>query len=183
MRPPGSFAPTEIRPGVVVPIRPCHSKLVGVLRMDTAHRLVAVEPITAGTQLFRIDGDKTHQPSRYSVQIAEGQHLDLAGNYGSEEIFDRYFWRFLNHSCEPNTLIRDQMVIATHDIARWADVTFDYNTTEFDIAEPFACHCASTNCLKIVKGFKHLTSAQRERLRPLLAPHLARLLDRRAERV
>lgn len=83
----------------------------------------------------------------------------------------------MNHSCDPNTLIRGQDVIASHDIEPWADVTFNYNTTEFDMAEPYNCHCSSPDCLESIKGFKYLTAAGRGRLRPSPAPHLNRLLS------
>lgn len=177
------FVPTEIRPGVIASIRPCQSSLVGVLRAAGGHRLVAVRPIAAHTTLCRIDGIRTHHPTRFSLQIDEHQHIDLDHSLSSEEIFEHHFWRFLNHSCEPNTVIRNQTVIATHDIASGADVTFDYNTTEYEIAEPFACHCQSEHCLKFIRGFRHLTEAQREHLRHALMPYLARQLDRRVEQV
>lgn len=176
-----TFRPTQISPGVVVPIHSCRSEWVGVLQADKAYRLVAAQPIVAGTRLFHIEGERTNQPTRYSVQIGENLHIDLGNSYGAAEIFDRYFWRFMNHSCDPNTLIRDGAVIAIRDIPRWADVTFNYNTTEFDIAEPFECHCGSQDCRKAIKGFLHLPPTERERLRPLLAPHLIALIDRSAE--
>lgn len=170
------FELIEISPGVVCPVRGCRSDFVGVVRADRAYRLVAVRPVAAGARLFQIEGEKTDQPTRYSVQIGENLHVDLGAGHSGEEILDRYFWRFMNHSCEPNTLLRSQEVIASHDIEPWADVTFNYNTTEYEMAEAFACHCGTPRCLGTIRGFKHLTSAERERLRPLLAPHLIRLL-------
>ena len=150
--------------------------MVGVLRSNGAYRLIAVQKIAAGTHLFRIEGEKTHRPTRYSVQIDEELHIDLGSGYSEEEIFDRYYWRFTDHSCEPNTLIHSQEVIASQDIEPWADVTFNYNTTEYDMAEPFECKCGSLQCSGMIKGFRHLTSEQRERLQPLLAPYLSRML-------
>lgn len=174
-----AFKPTEVSSGVVVPIRRCASEWVGILRSSAGCRLVAVRPVAAGTRLFRIDGERTEHPNRHSLQIGENLHIDAGDAHGAEEIFDRYFWRFLNHSCEPNTVIRDLEVIALRHIPPWADVTFDYNTTEYDMAESFECHCGSPACQGAIKGFRHLAEAQRERLRPMLAPYLLELLDRR----
>ena len=168
--------PVETRSKASSPIYPCHSGFVGVVRADAAYRLVAVRRISAGTRLFRIEGEQTRHPTRYSVQIGENQHIDLNGSHSPEEILDRYYWRFMNHSCEPNTGICRQEVIASHDIEPWADVTFNYNTTENEMAEPFACHCGSPHCFGAIRGFKHLTEDARQRLRPFLAPHLASLL-------
>jgi hypothetical protein len=131
--------------------------------------------------LFRIEGEKTHRSTRCSVQIGENLHIALGSGHSGQEILDRCYWRFMNHSCDPNTLIRCQEVIASQDIEPWADVTFNYNTTEYDMAEPFGCHCGSPDCLGTIKGFKHLTAEERERLRESLSPHLRRLLRPCAE--
>ncbi|MSU47746.1 MAG: SET domain-containing protein-lysine N-methyltransferase [Opitutus sp.] len=168
------FAHADHGHDLAVPVRRCRSEWVGVARSDGASRLVSIARIAAGTRLFRIEGEQTQRPTRYSVQIDEDLHIDVGDGHSNEEILDRYYWRFLNHSCVPNTRICGREVIASHEIEPWADVTFNYNTTEYDMAEPFACHCGNPLCLGTIKGFKHLTPEERERLRPLLAPHLSR---------
>ena len=120
-----------------------------------------------------MEGKLTAQPSRYSVQVGDHLHLAPGEKPSAEEPLDRYFWRFMNHSCHPNTVIREREVFACRDIQPGDAVTFDYNTTEWEMAEPFRCRCGSASCLKEIRGFKHLTAAQRDRL-PLVAPHLLR---------
>lgn len=151
------------------------SEMVGVIRADREYRLVAICPIRAGERLFTIEGEQTTTATRYSLQIGENLHIDLCGVRCTEEILDRYFWRFMNHSCEPNSLIRDRDVIALRDIQPWEAVTFDYNTTEWEMAEPFDCRCGSANCLGTIRGLKYLTLIERERLGQV-APHLSRQL-------
>ena len=148
------------------------SDSVGVVRAAREYRLVATRLISAGERLFRIEGEQTTKPTRYSVQIGENLHIDLGGGHSSEEILDRYFWRFMNHSCEPNALIHDREVIARRDIEPWEAVTFNYNTTEWEMAEPFACGCGSGNCLGTIQGLKYLTKEQRGLL-GRVAPHLS----------
>lgn len=145
---------------------------VGVVRATSEYRLVAIRPFVAGDRLFRMEGELTSSPSRYSVQIGENQHVDLGTGHALEEILDRYFWRFMNHSCEPNTVVRGREVLACRDIDVWEDVTFNYNTTEYDMAEPFQCRCESPICRGRIQGFKHLSEADRHCLEPLLPPHL-----------
>ena len=147
----------------------------GVLRAAGEYRLVAIRPILAGERLFRMEGDRTPRPSRYSVQIGEELHVDLGPGYTIEEILDRYFWRFMNHGCDPNLLITVEEVVALRDIEPGVALTFNYNTTEWNMAEPFRCHCGSPQCLGTIRGFKHLTAAQRERLHPHATPHLLQL--------
>jgi hypothetical protein len=175
------FEPAEIGPPAESAVSRCQSEFVGVVRADGAYRLVAVRPVAAGACLFRIEGEKTHQPTRYSIQIGRDLHIDLAVKRSSDEIFDRYYWRFMNHSCDPNTLVRGEEVIACRDIEPWTEVTFNYNTTEYDMAEPFDCRCRSPRCGGTIRGFKHLTPKERERLGPTLAPHLVCLLRPGAE--
>jgi hypothetical protein len=69
-------------------------------------------------------------------------------------------------------------VISLKPVSFGQDITFNYNTTEFDMAEPFACRCGSAGCTGQVQGFRHLPDEERERLRPWLADHLLALGSR-----
>ncbi len=163
------LATTPVRNGC---LHPSAVAGLGVVRTGGEYCLVATGPIPTGQQLFRIEGDLTQQPSRYSVQIGHQLHIDLRSDHTMEEILDRYFWRFMNHSCEASALIRERDVIAARDIKPWEAVTFNYNTTEWEMAEPFRCGCGSRHCLGQIQGFRFLTAAQRAQLGPV-APHLA----------
>lgn len=150
---------------------------LGVLRHGGEFSLLVTRPIPAERLLFTILGDVTPMPSRYSVQVAEGVHVDLRGERRPDELLDRYYWRFMNHSCEPNVVIRGRDVFALRAIEPWEQVTFDYNTTELELAEAFDCRCGSRRCLGRVRGFRFLDHSSRERLRPFLARHLLAHLD------
>jgi len=162
----------KVRPTDIGLLHRCCRDVVGVLEAAGEYRLVTVQPIAAGDLLFRIEGEETRVPTRYSVQVGKGTHIDSGSDCGMDEVLDRYFWRFMNHHCEPATMIRGRDVIALRDLAPMEDVTFNYNTTEEDMAEPFACRCGSVRCEGTIRGARHLTAADRERLRPLMAPHV-----------
>ena len=138
-----------------------------MIRARGEYRLVATVPIGAHRRLFRIDGDKTPHPTRHSLQIGKDLHLSLNAGRSTDEILDRFYWRFMNHHCDPNTMIRRQSVIALRPIAPWEDVTFNYNTTEFDMAEPFECRCGSPHCAGTIRGARHMRPEERARLRPV----------------
>lgn len=146
--------------------------LVGVLVEQSERRLIAVQSITAGTILFRIEGFESRTPSKYSVQIGRDRHLDQRGARDATDRVRRFYWRYMNHACEPTTRIVDCEVIALRDIAYGDSVTFDYNTTEDDLAEPFRCHCGARGCVGVVRGARHLTPEQRERVAHLLPDYL-----------
>ncbi|MHB1310989.1 MAG: SET domain-containing protein-lysine N-methyltransferase [Gemmatimonadaceae bacterium] len=150
----------------------CHSDAVGVLVTHDERRLVTVRDIGAGDRLFFIEGRETPTPTRFSVQIGRGLHLDQEEARNADERVARYFWRYMNHHCEPSTEIRDRYVIARRDLAAGEDVTFDYNTTEYDLAEPFTCHCGSARCVGVVRGARHLTAEQRALVERILPDYL-----------
>lgn len=116
---------------------------------------MAVRAIAAGTRLFRIEGRVVALPTRHSLQVAPGVHLDQGDARDEHDLVARFFWRYMDHHCEPSTAIRDREAIALRDIVPGEAITFDYNTTEDDMAEPFACHCGSARCVGLVRGARH----------------------------
>ena len=150
----------------------CGSDLVGVFVAHDHRRLVAIRPVAVGKRLFVITGRETPVPTRYSLQVGASLHLNQDCARDEFDLVKRYFWRYLDHSCDPTTVIRDRKVVAIRDIAEGEGVTFDYNTTEYDMAEPFQCHCGSAHCVGMVRGARHLTGAQRSRLARWLPDYL-----------
>jgi hypothetical protein len=135
--------------------------------------VLALRDLAEGEVVFEILGPTVATPSRYSVQIGEDLHVDV----GSAGRLEHFPWRFLNHGCEPNVVVRGRAVVALRAVAKFEELVFDYNTTELDLASPFVCGCGSDRCYGLVRGFRHLERAARERLRGMLAPHLLRRLD------
>jgi hypothetical protein len=99
-------------------------------------------------------------------------HIDVNETLSMEELMDRFPWRFLNHSCDGNTRIQGNCLIALRPICPGEEVTFNYNTTEYEMASPFTCHCGSPFCIGEIRGYKFLARSERERLQPLLSLHL-----------
>ena len=62
---------------------------------------------------------------------------------------------YLNHSCDPNLWLLDELtIVARRDIACGEELTFDYSTWEIDQNWhlPGRCNCGSGTCRKIVTG-------------------------------
>jgi SET domain-containing protein len=156
----------------IATVRTRETTPVAVVRANSEYRLVLIDHVCAGTWLFTIDGEFRSAPTRYSVQVGRNLHIDLPAGYGSEEVLDRFYWRFTNHSCEPNAVVRGRDMLALACIEPWQQITFNYNTTEYDMAEPFDCRCGSSHCAGRIRGFRWLSPGARERIRPWLADHL-----------
>jgi hypothetical protein len=166
---PGSSDEPHLPGAILVTDNP----LVGVLVEQSERRLIAVQHVAQGTSLFRIEGFETPTPSKYSVQVGRDRHLDQRGARDATDRVRRFYWRYMNHACEPTTRIVDCEVVALRDIVPGDSITFDYNTTEAELAEPFPCHCRASACVGIVRGARHLTPAQRARVAHLLPEYLA----------
>jgi hypothetical protein len=147
-----------------------------VARANGEFHVLALRPVAPGGVVLRIEGVITDRPSRYSIQVAWDEHIAREGE-DLETLLDRYPWLFLNHSCDSNAMVRGRDLVAIRSILAGEEITFNYNTTEYDMAAPFACHCGSPFCAGEIRGFKGLSTPQRERLRPWLSEYLLRILE------
>ena len=89
---------------------------------------------------------------------------------------------FINHSCSANMTIDviDFRYIAIKNIHKNEEITYNYNTTEYDMEksrDAFKCECDSKQCVGKVKGFKYLTQAYKLKLKPYLTPFLEKRLN------
>jgi hypothetical protein len=145
---------------------------VGVLVEATQRRLIARQPIAAGQVIFTLVGRETRVATRYSVQVGPEMHLDSDDLPTDEARVRERYWMYLNHSCEPSAWIRGLAVVALRAIAPGEGVTFDYNTTEWEMAEPFECHCGTPSCVGRVAGYRQLSPAQQARVAPYVSRYL-----------
>lgn len=138
--------------------------------------VVAVEPISTGSLILEIRGELVDCPSRYSVQVGEYLHVEVPEATRSNATPNDHAWIFLNHSCEPNAALVGLELVAIRPIAAWNQITFDYNTTEYEMAASFVCECGV--CAgSLIRGFKFLSAQRQLELYPRLAGHLRRKFD------
>jgi hypothetical protein len=88
----------------------------------------------------------------------------------------------INHSCEPNTGVRNNQFsgydfVALRDINAGEEITFDYETTEYEsIAVPH-CLCGSIYCRRDIIGYRFRGEILRDRYGDYIADYL-KTLDR-----
>lgn len=145
---------------------------VGVARRHDGHHAFALEAIAVGEVVLEICGMLVDRADRYSVQIGEQLHVKPPADLSPHDDDPRYRWRFLNHSCRPNAAVRGTLLMAIAPIGAADEVTFDYNTTELEIACPFECRCGHCGG-EMIRGFGHLSAVERRRRREaLVGTHL-----------
>lgn len=134
---------------------------VGILVEPAQRRAIAVRPIGANEQILHLDGRESTTPTRYSVQLGPALHLDPFDLLLPDEQVRWRPWMYLNHDCAPNAEIVGRQLRALRDIAPGEGITFDYNATEWELAEPFRCECGSPRCVGLVRGRKFVETPPR----------------------
>jgi hypothetical protein len=65
--------------------------------------------------------------------------------------------KFVNHSCDPNSGIRDSVrLVALRDLRRGDEVLFDYSTTMSENHWIMDCRCGAPTCRGVIGDFRWL---------------------------
>lgn len=134
----------------------------------------ATAPFKEGAVIMELTGVPRTEADRYSIQVDVGTHLAPSD---TPEADGEGAWRFMNHACDPNVRVdvEARRLVARRAIGAGEELTFNYNTTEWEMAEPFDCGCGAAVCEGEVGGYARLSDAHRQRLEPDVAPHLREL--------
>jgi hypothetical protein len=138
--------------------------------------VIAQRDFAAGDILVHITGEVVRAPTRYTLQVGDGVHIEALPAKEAAHGFPS--WRFINHSCAPNVRLRGHEMVAKDAIQQGDEVTFDYDTTEWDMSSPFACECGTARCRKAVRGYRHLAPERRADLAGDLAAHMPAVVAR-----
>jgi len=91
-------------------------------------------------------------PSYLTIQLADDQHILLQPS----------FLQYVNHSCKPNAYfdVEKMELVAMENIQAGEQITFFYPSTEWDMAQPFDCHCRQDECFGVIRGAAYLSLEQ-----------------------
>ena len=129
-------------------------------------RLITDQAFRRGDVVYRIEGYRiTEQPTYQTIQVGRRAHIEELGVIA-----------FLNHSCQPNTLIDVARldVIAARDIAAGEELNFFYPSTEWEMDRPFICLCGTPQCVRLVAGAKYLSIDTLSRY--FINPHIREMI-------
>jgi SET domain len=143
-----------------------------VIRRDGAFALIATRDIAAGEFLFRVSGKRFSKPTFTSVQTGPETHIDVDPDSDLTRQMDIYPWRFTNHRCEPSVSMTHAECVALRNIRVGEEITFNYNTTERMMDEPFGCGCGAKTCAGQIGGYERALPREKARLAPLIASYL-----------
>ena len=87
--------------------------------------LFSTEDFLENTIIHRLDGPIYETPSRTTIEIGVNKHVD-------DE-----FGIYMNHSFEPNCIIKDECIVSLKSIKIGDELTFNYNENESSMSCPF----------------------------------------------
>jgi SET domain-containing protein len=159
-----------------------------VLQIKPIKVYVAPSKICSGLGIFAKKGIKKNEIIfKFEGKIVYQDYTNISMPYALQLDFNKYLlpegnYKYINHSCSPNSyvkLINDELyLIACKNIKKDEEITYNYNTSEFDMGvDAFECLCKSPNCYKVIKGFKYLPLDEKIKLKPYLLPYLKRYLS------
>ncbi len=120
------------------------------------------------TPILKISGSMVGSPGPATIQADRDFHFRDDGAP----------WESVIHSCDPNCAIdfNSWTFYSKRPIQSGELLTYDYFTTEWEMAAPFRCACGSENCRGFISGFKHLPVPRQEELARSVSPFLLRRL-------
>jgi hypothetical protein len=144
----------------------------GIVTVETYSSHLALRDIPVGTVLASIYGNTIKTPSRYTVQNGEASHVDVEPPM-----------RYTNHSCNPNAMFtfdkEPWQLVSNRPIAAGEEITFNYASTEYKMAEAFTCTCGSEKCLEKVQGYFYLPDERKKNIEGNISPTIRVLRDRK----
>lgn len=135
----------------------CYDEKIGKF-LTTEHVIPAAELVMElkPKKLLTIEEIINFQSGNQVIQVSPNL-------FSSSEHCDEYN-NFICHSCDPNCCVFIQkdytiQLTSTKFINPGDPITFNYNTTEYDLIKQgcdFYCNCESPNCVKWIRGYKYL---------------------------
>lgn len=98
-----------------------------------------------------------NEPNYLTVQTGDDQHIILSPT----------FVQYINHHCDPNCFFdtSTMQLVAVKNINTGDEFGFFYPSTEWNMQQPFSCHCGAANCLGEIRGALHLSPEQANQYR------------------
>lgn len=85
-------------------------------------------------------------------------------------------FKFINHSCEPNSGVKGKIQItAIKDIKEGEEITIDYSIIEGDPMWEMPCNCGSKKCRKIIRSVQFIPKEQFDSYMPYIPKYFQKL--------
>jgi|AP95_1055475.scaffolds.fasta_scaffold131273_1 hypothetical protein len=119
-----------------------------IFDIENTKGVITTIDVDKDSVVYEFKGTYILEPTRTSIQVDSNNHVeDELGQY-------------VNHNCNPNIKVvkEDEMIklISIKNIKKDTEITFDYNSTEYKLSNPFECNCHG----KLIKGSYYSSSKE-----------------------
>jgi len=70
--------------------------------------------------------------------------------------------KYINHSCDPNSGLRELVLVALRDIKEGEELSYDYSTTMLERHWVMDCRCGSPLCRHVIEDFDKIPEARQK---------------------
>jgi hypothetical protein len=146
------------------------SDSVVVATLENEHGLRAARSFRTDEIVVGLNGRITNMRGRLTIETGVDRHLDPEG----------HVWGFSNHACNPNAWVdlATLSMRALRTIRAGEEITWNYLTTEWELAHPFQCLCHAPGCLGAIRGLRFLPPEQVAGFASQISPPLRSRLDK-----
>jgi len=140
----------------------------GIRAGEDVKRGEMIQPIRGKMKFLtiRTKGDSLSHPNW--IGVAKDQWIDPDKPY-----------KFLNHSCDPNSGVRGKInIVAIKDIKEGEEITMDYSIIEGDDLWEMKCACGSKNCRGIIRSIQYLPSKTFKKYLPFIPTYFRKVYER-----
>lgn len=117
--------------------------------------LFTKKAVKKGHRVFILKGEKKRKINKTIEDVFSNPNwVGFNKNWWTDP---RSPYKYLNHSCNPNTGIKGAVCFyALRDIGENEELTFDYTTSEVDTRWHLNCSCGAKNCRKKITSIQFL---------------------------
>jgi len=131
-----------------------------VVETNLGKGLMATKKIAKDTVILKMSGKILRNSHNILSAPLESHLIQIGYNMYYDPVAPG---RFTNHSCDPNSILCGQLLIAIKDMAKDEEITFDYSTTMDENNYTLECLCGSNLCRGTVKDFITLPKETRQK--------------------
>lgn len=125
--------------------------------------------IIKGPQMFKINRSMKDALS----------HPDWVGLKANNWVDPISPYKYLNHSCDPNTAIKGyKTLIAIENICKGAEITIDYSIIEGDYRWYMKCNCENKKCRKLIKSIGFLNPKLYQKYSPYISKEFRKIYEK-----
>lgn len=147
----------------------CDSKIhgKGIRAGEDIKKGEIIQPIKGKMCFLTVKNKKDSLSHPNWIGIAENQWIDPTKPF-----------KFLNHSCKPNSGVKGKVnIVAIKNIKEGEEITIDYSIIEGDNLWEMKCVCNEKGCREVIRSVQHLPEKTFKKYLPFVPNYFKKLYE------